>query len=423
MEENMEIFETKQPKKEKKKGLFLGILIGVLAGVTIFTWLSILGVYLYQSGRLPLIGIIPNASGEKAVDSKLNMEEVRTKLGVLEKFVGDYFLFDAEDKKLEAGIYAGYMNALGDPYSVYYTAEEYQALIESTSGEYSGIGAMVNQNAETKIIKIVKVFAGSPGEEAGLLAEDIIYKVDDMEVTGMDLDLVVGTYIKGEAGTKVKLTVIRGDDNEEVELEITRRKIEVPTVEFKILENDIGYISVMQFDTVTADQFKNAIDTLEQDGAKKLIIDLRNNPGGVLDGVVAMLDYMLPDGLLVYTEDRNGEGSKYYSKDGHQVDLPLVLLVNGNSASASEVFAGAIKDYTWGLIVGTKTFGKGIVQNVIGLGDGTAIKLTTQHFFTPSGYALHGKGIEPDEIVELEKNAVIGTETDNQLQRAVEYLK
>lgn len=423
MEENMEIFETKQPKKEKKKGLFLGILIGFLAGVTIFTGLSTLGVYLYQSGRLPLIGIVPTASGEKAVDSKLNMEEVRAKLGVLEKFVGDYFLFDAEDKKLEAGIYAGYMNALGDPYSVYYTAEEYQALIESTSGEYSGIGAMVNQNAETKIIKIVKVFAGSPGEEAGLLAEDIIYKVDDMEVTGMDLDLVVGTYIKGEAGTKVKLTVIRGDDNEEVELEITRRKIEVPTVEFKILENDIGYISVMQFDTVTADQFKNAIDTLEQDGAKKLIIDLRNNPGGVLDGVVAMLDYMLPDGLLVYTEDRNGEGSKYYSKDGHQVDLPLVLLVNGNSASASEVFAGAIKDYTWGLIVGTKTFGKGIVQNVIGLGDGTAIKLTTQHFFTPSGYALHGKGIEPDEIVELEKNAVIGTETDNQLQRAVEYLK
>lgn len=423
MEENMEIFETRQPKKEKKRGLFLSILIGFLSGVTVFAGLSTLGLYLYQSGRLPLIGIVPSASTQKAIDTKLDMDTVAAKLGVLEKFVGDYFLFDATDKKLEDGIYAGYMNALDDPYSVYYTAEEYQSLIESTSGEYSGIGAMVNQNAETKIIKIVKVFAGSPGEEAGLLAEDIIYKVGDVEVTGMDLDLVVGTYIKGEAGTKVKLTVLRGDDNKEVELEITRRKIEVPTVESKILEHDIGYISVMQFDVVTADQFKAAVDALEKEGAKKLIIDLRNNPGGVLDGVVSILDYMLPDGLLVYTEDRNGEGSKYYSEDGHQVDLPLVLLVNGNSASASEVFAGAIKDYKWGLVLGTKTFGKGIVQNVIALGDGTAIKLTTQHFFTPSGYALHEKGIEPDEVVELDEGAVLGTETDNQLQRAIEYLK
>lgn len=352
---------------------------------------------------------------------------------------------------MEDGIYMGMMYGLEDPYSVYYNEEDYASMLEDTSGEYCGIGAMVSQNRSTGIATVTKVFEGAPSYEAGMLPGDIIYKVSGEDVAGMELDLLVSNYIRGEEGSKVKITVLRGESNEEVELTIERRQIEVPTVEHEMLEDHVGYIYVMQFDSVTSQQFADAVDDLQQQGMEKLVIDLRDNPGGVLDGVVEMLAYVLPedkmDGLLLYTADKDGKGDRYYCEDGqlkyesdygyknssfpredgHQIDVPMAVLVNGNSASASEVFTGAIQDYEAGIVIGTQTFGKGIVQNLIPLGDGTAIKLTTAHYYTPGGFDLHKVGLTPDVEVELDEKlrtqAVVEKSEDNQLQAAIEALR
>ena len=315
------------------------------------------------------------------------------------------------------------MNGLDDPYTVYYTKEEYKALNEDTEGKYSGIGASVSQNPKTKIITIVNVFDNSPAKEGGLLPGDIIYKIDGEEVTGTDLDVLVKTKIRGVEGSSFTMTVIRGDEKKQVDLNLTRRSIEVQTVSSKMLNDEIGYVAVSQFDAVTSEQFKSNIESLKSQGMKKLIVDLRGNPGGLLDQVVDMLDYILPEGLVLYTEDKNGNREEYYAKDPGELKIPMVVLVNENSASASEVFTATFKDFKWGKVVGKTTFGKGIVQNVLPLGDGTAIKITTQHYYPPSGYDLHKVGIKPDVDVDLNEGAVIGSDSDNQLGTAVDILK
>lgn len=284
-----------------------------------------------------------------------------------------------------------------------------------------------------------------------MLPGDIIYMVEDESVSGKELDLVVKEDIRGEEGSFVNITVLRGENAEEVELKVQRRQIEVPTVEYQMLENKVGYIYVMQFDEVTAKQFKDAVDDLEKQGMEKLLVDMRNNPGGVLDTAVEMLAYILPEdkmeGMLIYTKDKNEKGERYYCKDGqiikeadsgyednrypkkddHQLTVPMAVLVNGNSASAAEVFTGAVQDYEAGIAVGTQTFGKGIVQQLVPLGDGTAIKLTTSHYYTPSGFDLHGKGLEPDVEVDLDEElktkAVVELSEDNQVQAAIEALE
>ena len=315
------------------------------------------------------------------------------------------------------------MNGLGDPYTVYYTKEEYKALNEDTEGKYSGIGAVVSQNPNTKIITIVKIFDNSPANDAGLQVGDIIDKIDGEEVAGTDMDILVKTKIRGEEGTSFKMTVLRGDDRKEVELDLIRRSIEVETVAGKMLDNNIGYIAVSQFDAVTSEQFKSNIESLQSQGMTKLIVDLRGNPGGLLDQVVDMLDYILPDGLVLYTEDKYGKREEYYSDGSHELKIPMVVLVNENSASASEVFTATFRDFEWGTVVGKTTFGKGIVQNVLPLGDGTAVKITTQHYYPPSGYDLHKVGIKPDLEVDLNEGAKIGTDSDNQLSAAIDILK
>ena len=315
------------------------------------------------------------------------------------------------------------MNGLGDPYTVYYTKEEYKALNEDTEGKYSGIGAVVSQNPNTKIITIVKIFDNSPANDAGLQVGDIIHKIDGEEVAGTDMDILVKTKIRGEEGTSFKMTVLRGDDRKEVELDLIRRSIEVETVAGKMLDNNIGYIAVSQFDAVTSEQFKSNIESLQSQGMTKLIVDLRGNPGGLLDQVVDMLDYILPDGLVLYTEDKYGKREEYYSDGSHELKIPMVVLVNENSASASEVFTATFRDFEWGTVVGKTTFGKGIVQNVLPLGDGTAVKITTQHYYPPSGYDLHKVGIKPDLEVDLNEGAKIGTDSDNQLSAAIDILK
>lgn len=433
---------------ENKNKFWKGALVGAL--LTAFTGLIIVGMSL----GIFLIGKAAIRDSEQALElaskpARVNQEEsldlkaVSKKLGTLQDIINQYYLFDEDSSRVEDWIYKGMMYGLKDPYSVYYTADEYKRLSEDTKGAYHGIGVMISQNKDTGIISVIRVFKNTPAQEAGMKPGDVLYKVGDEEVTGMDMDLLVKDYIKGKDGTNVKLTVFRKDSGQYVDLTMERRGVEVQSVDDKMLAGQVGYILVSQFDVVTGDQFKKAVDELEGQGMQKLVIDLRNNPGGVLDTAVTMMDYILPDDLtiegdkalvrdhphktlLVYTADKHGKGLQYYAADDHQVTVPIAVLVNGESASASEVFTGAMKDYHKAVIVGTKTFGKGIVQNLIPLDNGTAIKLTTAHYYTPTGFDLHGKGIEPDVKVELKEElktkVAIEPADDNQLQEAIKAL-
>lgn len=345
--------------------------------------------------------------------------EVSGKLDFLKKVIDLKYLEKTDEKTLEENIYKGLLQGLNDPYSVYYTKDEYDALKEETSGSYCGIGALVSQNADTGVITAINVFKGSPAEKAGMKNGDIIFKVEDKEVTGEDLNNVVAK-MKGEKDTKVKINVYRTSEKEYIDLEITRDKVDVPTVEHKMLDKSkgIGYIQITQFEEVTYDQFKEALDDLKKRGMKSVIFDLRNNPGGLYDTVCEMLDDLLPEGTLVYTKDKDGNKQEKKS-DANFLDMPMVVLQNENSASASEIFAGAIQDFGAGKIVGTQSFGKGIVQSIIPLSDGSAVKLTVEKYYTPKGVNIHGKGITPDVKVEISKDG----KKDNQLQKAIEVIE
>lgn len=431
-----------ESKNKFWKGALVGALLTTLAGLVIVG--MSLGIFLI--GRTAIDGNGQTAESARAENQEgsLDLKRISAKIQTIQGVIDKYYLFDEDTKNVEDWIYKGMLYGLEDPYTVYYTADEYDKLMEDTAGEYCGIGVMVSQSATTGIITVTKVFEGTPGAEAGMLPGDLIYKVGDEEVTGMDLELVVKDHIKGAEGTPVTVTVLRQDTGDYVDMTMERRQITVPTVEHEMLADHVGYISVSQFDTVTADQFKSAIDDLEKQGMEKMVVDLRNNPGGVVDAVVSMLDYILPDDLviegdpnlvrtkknktlLVYMADKNGEGEQYYASDGHELDIPISVLVNGQSASASEVFSGALKAYDRAKLVGTKTFGKGIVQTLFPLDNGTAIKMTVAHYYTPSGFDLHGKGLEPDVAVELNEDLKtkikIEHEEDNQLMEAIKALK
>lgn len=345
----------------------------------------------------------------------------KDKVSELQKLVKKNYMGDIKEKDLEDGIYKGYINGLNDPYSVYYNKKETKALYESTGGEYDGIGAVMSQDNETGVITLVQVYKDSPAEKAGLKADDILYKVAGKEVTGKDLSKVV-SKIKGKKGTQVELTVLRGEEAEEVTVTATRDTVEAQTIESKMLDDKIGYIEVSEFDSVTYDQYKTALDDLEKQGMTGLVVDLRNNPGGSLSTVCDMLDLMLPKGLIVYTKDKNGKKVEMKSDEEHQFTKPLAVLVNGNSASASEIYSGAIQDYGIGKIVGTQTYGKGVVQQIFDLDDGTAVKLTIAEYFTPKGRNINGKGITPDVKIEYEKDEN-NPDADNQLDKAVEEVK
>lgn len=343
------------------------------------------------------------------------------KLSVLKGLIDENYIGDVDEEALEEGIYKGYIQGLEDPYSVYYNEEETKDLYETTEGEYSGIGAVLSQDLESGVITLVQIYEGSPAAKAGLKDNDILTKVGDIEVTGMDLSEVV-TYIKGEKGTDVDLTVLRGEDAEEITVTATRDTVEAQTVKYEMLEGQTGYLSVSEFDSVTYAQYEEALNKLTDQGMTGLIVDLRNNPGGNLNTVCEMLDLVLPKGTIVYTEDKDGKRETATSDDEHQINVPMVVLVNGNSASASEIYAGAIQDYGIGKIVGTQTYGKGVVQQIFDLGDGTSVKLTIAEYFTPNGRSIDGEGITPDVEVEYEADEN-NPEADNQLEKALEVMK
>lgn len=369
-----------------------------------------------------------DAADEKTPVKMLSNSDVvgkntNDKLETIEDLIDKNFYFEDDDQAKQDGIIKGYLEGLDDPYSVYYTQEEYASFMEDTGGEYVGVGVQVSQAADTKIITVVKVFDG-PAKEAGIEPEDVITEVNGEDISDQDIDTVVDK-IKGEEGTEVTITVYRSSDGEDHEFTMSRRKVENPTVEYKMLADNIGYIEVTSFYEVTGEQYIAAVEDLNAQGMEGLIVDLRGNGGGLLDIAVDMLDYMLPAGKIVYTEDKDGNvTSEYNSTDDEQFTKPLAILVNGYSASASEIFAGAIKDYGIGTLVGTKTFGKGIVQRVFPLEDGSAIKLTIAKYFTPKGNDIHKAGIKPDVEVELDMAAYRESkgEKDNQLQAAVDNI-
>lgn len=352
-------------------------------------------------------------------------EDVTKKVDEIQAYIDMYYYFDTDDAAREEAIYDGIMEGLGDPYSVYYTDEEFADLMETNSGEYYGVGAVVTQSADMTI-SVVRPIPGSPAEEAGIMAEDIIVQVDDMEIVDQELSLVV-EKIKGTDGTTAYIKVYRPSINDYLEFDVERRLVENVSVYYEMLDNNIGYVQVQQFYENTADEFTDAIENLESQGADSLIIDMRDNPGGLLNAVVDMCSYIIDDGNILTTKDKNGSViAKYDDNNKHSLDMPMVVLINGNSASASEVFAGAMKDTEKAVLVGTTSFGKGIVQSVMPLSDGTAIKLTIAKYFTPAGNDIHELGIEPDYVVELpdgKQNAVnLERENDTQLKKAVEIL-
>lgn len=346
--------------------------------------------------------------------------EENQKMELLNSLIDRYYIGDVDETDLSEGVYKGYIEGLGDPYSVYYDEEETKQMSESLSGEFGGVGALMSQDRETGVITVLQVYDGSPAQEAGMRDGDTLYKVEGEEVTGEDLSDVV-SKVKGEKGSQVTLTVLRADTGDEEELTITRDTIEAQTVSHEMKENNVGYIRITEFDIVTYEQYKEALEDLEDQGMERLIVDLRSNPGGNLDTVCDILDLMLPEGLIVYTEDKNGEREEYTSDEENQFDKPLVVMMNGYSASASEIFAGAIQDYGLGQIVGTQSYGKGVVQSVFDLQDGTSVKLTIAEYFTPNGRSIDGEGITPDVEVEYQYDEN-NPDADNQLEKAMEVV-
>ena len=385
---------------EHKKGFIKGALTGAL---------------------LTLLVVSLAACGLQHINEGIISSDTETKLSYLKKLIDETYLHDVKEKDLNEGIYKGYIEGLGDQYSAYYDKKETKELTESLDGSFSGIGAVMTQDANNGVITITRVYDDSPAKKAGIKAGDVLYRVEEKTVTGKDLDKVV-SWIKGKKGTKVNLTLLRGTNSDKIKVTATRDVINVETVKYKVLENQIGYISISEFDSVTGAQFAKALKQLQKKKIEGLVVDLRNNPGGSLSTVCDILDSILPKGLIVYTKDKNGKKEEYTSDEKHRLTPPMSVLVNGQSASASEIFAGAVQDYGKAEIVGTQTYGKGVVQNLFDLKDGTCVKLTTSEYFTPKGRNVDGKGITPDVKIEYKYNAK-DPKADNQLDKAVSVVK
>lgn len=413
-----------KPEKAEKgsgKGLFLGGLVTGIAGALLVLGICYLGIYVQnvvESGKTAGQGV------ELDENSAIN-SSVLGKMQMLERTIDQYFyLHDVTDEEIRDGIYRGMLSALGDPYSEYYSAEELDALMEQTEGVYYGIGAYIGLDEATSLPKISGTIAGAPSEEVDLRANDLIYEVDGVSTYGMTLTEVV-SMIKGPEGTDVLLTIIREGESDYLEVKVTRRQVETPTVEYSMMEDSMAYIKLTEFDEVSITQFEQALASARSDGMKGMIIDLRANPGGSLNAVVEMARMILPEGMIVYTEDKNGKRSEYTCDGTKELDVPLVVLVDMNSASAAEIMAGAIQDHQLGTLVGTTTFGKGIVQQIIPFRDGSAAKITISAYYTPIGNNIHGIGIEPDVVCEFDGEAYYGSEDrpDNQLEKAKEVLR
>lgn len=394
--------------KQRKfvKGFLLGIICTLLVGG------AGLKIYDFVQIRERNQGVITDRFVAKAK----GIEDV-----VKRKYTGEI-----DEEAMEDSMYKGLMASLGDPYSFYYTPEEYKELHIETTGSYKGIGVVMQMRKDSGEIKIIRCYEGAPGERTGLLPQDVLVAVNDENISGQELSEVVDK-IKGSEGGSVHLTIARQNEEDYLEFDVPLEKVNIPVVAYEMLEDNVGYISLYEFNEQTPEQYQEAFEDLKAQGMEYLIVDVRNNPGGLMTSVCAVLESMLPEGLIVYTEDKEGRREEIRSEGKTPLSMPLAVLVNGESASAAEIFSGAIQDYGIGTLVGTTTFGKGIVQSIIPLSDGSALKTTTAKYYTPKGRCIHGTGIEPDVEVELaeelKQKAVVEKEEDNQLQEAVKVVK
>ena len=411
-------YDEYKKNNPKKKSSVPTLLLGVLLGAFITVTLCVLGVSQLVSKGYIHLGVNGEiyVTGTASDESEGIGSKVAGKLNALNSVLSNKFYFDqADEEKSADSIYKAYLSSYDDKYTVYYTADEYKKLMESTSGKFYGVGALCSINASGGVM-VLDAFEDGPAYKAGVRDGDVVIKVDDTDITGMDLSSAVA-LIKGDKGTQVNLTIVR--DDKTYVFSIIRDEIITKTVDYKMMENSIGYIQISQFDEVTTEQFKEALTDLNNQGLKGLIVDIRSNPGGLLNVVVDIVDEIIPKGLIVYTDDVNGNRKEYNGSSDNEITVPMAVLVNGNSASAAEIFAGAVQDYGKGKIIGTQTFGKGIVQTIQPLTDGSAIKYTIAQYYTPKGQVIQGNGVTPNMVVELPKDAT----EDLQLDAALEYVK
>ena len=389
--------------KEFKKGIAIGVAATLVVTGAVFT------------------------SYQKVLFPKGNaLSDVKTvqKLNYLEELIDEEYLDEKDESSLREGLYAGLLAGLKDPYSTYYTAEQYKELNTSNEGSYVGIGAVL-QKDDTGGAKIIQLYEGGPGEQAGLKKGDVIKAVDGADVTDKETS-DIAAMVRDSEKDSVMLTIQRENEEKTRDVKVEIRDVEIQTVSHEMLSGDTGYIRISEFSEVTSDQYKKAFADLKEQGMKKLVVDLRDNPGGLLTAVCGVLRQILPEGRIVYTEDKNGKREEKTCDGKNELDMPLAVLVNGNSASASEIFAGAVKDYGIGTIVGTTTYGKGVVQTIQPLTDGSAVKITIAKYFTPKGNDINKKGITPDVEAELSGDITDWTELthkeDAQLQTALKEI-
>ncbi len=385
---------------------------------TALTWGLVL-VIVTSMLTFMLANTISLTFGDMKLISKEQYEDIR-KLMALKNEINKYYVDEVEQEKLMEGALKGMFEALEDPYSMYMDEDEYRSFNETTSGTYGGIGIIITKS-EDGYITVVAPIEDTPGERVGLKTNDKIIKVDNTDVVGWDTDKVV-KIMKGEPGTKVKLTVIREATDEPLVFDITREMINIKYVKSKMLENKIGYVRISMFDEDTGDEFRKALEGLKKQSMRGLILDLRQNPGGYVRECLKVADELLDEGIVFYAEDKQLKRDTFKSKAG-KVEVPFVILVDEGSASASEIVSGAVKDRKAGIIIGTKTFGKGLVQNIKDLQDGSGYKLTVQRYYTPSGISIHKVGVEPNIVVEQpapQEGQRDEEQQDVQLDRAME---
>lgn len=411
---------TNEPKIYKKDdGLIKGIFIGILLSL-----ICALCVYIINKTNN---GYVSHDRDKGTVTINADYKEIYEKINTIEQYVDKYYYY-TDDLKIEDLVkYAikGYVVGLDDEYAAYYTAEEFKELTSQKSGTYCGIGVVIQQDVATNMLLAVNPYEDAPGYQAGIRKGDYIIGIDGIDIRGMTSDEAID-LIRGEEGTDVIVTVLRGE--EQIDFTVTRAQIDSHTVTLTMLEGDIAYVQITSFAANTDEQFIELVDKAIEDGAKAFIFDIRSNGGGYFDTVVNMLDRVLPEGTIVYTEDKYGN-QEVTPSDEKCLNYPMCVLVNQYSASASEVFAGAIQDYELGAIIGKTTFGKGIVQNTFVLEDGSAIKFTIASYFTPNGRNIHKNGIEPDIEAEFEvdedtydSNGNLNRDKDTQLNAALKYI-
>ena len=406
--------QTDAGKQKGRRGKRGGCLKRV---ARVFVVLIVIGMSFY-AGRVSAVPSTGFGTG-------LNNRKILQKLSFLEAYTGKYYLNKIDKDNVEQNIYKGFAKGLNDPYAEYYTKAEYKQLTEEDSGEYEGIGISVIKDTDTGYAEIASVFKDQPAYKAGLKTGDLITAVNKKSTVDMDLQTVV-SEIKNKDNKTVVLTIYR--DKQSKDYTVKKSSVQLDSVSYKMKDNKTGYIAVSQFLENTGKQFDKAVTALEKQGMTSLIIDLRDNGGGLLNTCTDMLSRLVEkDKLLVYTKDKEGNKEEFKSDSAKTVDIPIVLLVNGNTASASEIMTGCLKDYGKATVVGTKTFGKGIVQSIMPLPDGSAVKFTIASYYTPNGTNIHKKGIEPDVEVKISdkqwKKAQTDEKADTQLKKAMEILK